>query len=125
MRYGERIDVEGARVTELLRLLRQRVDEIIRPHQELYGPDCVAAKMALLVLAEAELLAHEIDRERVTTERAAELTGWHPETLQSAARAKLAGLLRPRWAGLEVEVAGNGYLFVLSSIPPKPGRRVA
>jgi hypothetical protein len=112
-------------MSELMRRLRPRVDEIIQPHRDMYGDDAPVVRMALLVLAEAECIAAELDTRKVGTDEAADLTGWHSETLQAKARAALGvgGVLQTRWRGLQVEQTPAGYLFVLSSIPEHPSRR--
>lgn len=80
--------------------------------------------MALRVLAEAEDVVETLAVRKRPTDEAAELTGWHPETLQMQARRKLAGENVPsRWSSLEVEDTGAGYLFVLDTIPEHPRHR--
>lgn len=113
--------------SELLRELRTRVDCIVAPHRELYGDDAPPVRMALRVLAEAEDIDCSLRVKKRPTDEAAELTGWHPETLQHQARRTLAGETVPRrWAGLVVEETPAGYLFELDSIPAHPRhRRVA
>lgn len=108
-------------MSDLLRELRTRVDAIIEPHVQLYGADHPPVKMALLILAEAEQIEQQLGELRVTTDRAAQVTGWADATLQKYARMKLASeKLPPAWAGLIVEDTGSGYSFVVGSIPPKP-----
>lgn len=106
--------------SELLRALRPRVDEIIRPHRDVYGEDAPVVKMALRVLAEAEDLDRELSERTVSTAEAAAATGWSPETLQRWARARIEDADLPdAWRGLRVVRSGSGYGFVLSSIPPR------
>lgn len=108
-------------MSELLTVLRARVDQIVKPHVDVYGDSAPVVKMALRVLAEAEAIEAELGERRVTTERAAELTGWAKETLQARARAKLGGQELPgAWSGLVVEKTPSGYAFVISSIPENP-----
>lgn len=105
---------------ELLRELRARVDEAIRPHRDIYGPDAPVVKMALRILAEAEDIERALSEQRLSTAEASERTRWRPETLQKYARMKLAGEpLPPEWAGLIVEKVGGDYTFVVGSIPEK------
>ena len=106
--------------TEFMRRYRERVDAALRPHREIYGDDAPVVVMGLRLLAEAETLAAELEQEMVTTAEAAERTGWNTETLQARARARLEGQpLPPGWEGLEVERTASGYLFRLSTIPPR------
>lgn len=113
-------------MSDLMRELRTRVDEIIRPHREVYGDEAPVVRMALRVLAEAEDIERRLGEQRVTTERASEITGWHPETLQRNAKAKLDGRPTRGWEAIDVEVGpGGGYVYLVSSLPRKPGQRVA
>jgi len=106
--------------TEFMRRYRERVDQALQPHRDVYGPDAPVVVMGLRLLAEAETLAQELESEMVTTAEAAERTGWHVETLQARAKAKLEGRpLPPGWEGLEVRQVGGGYVFRIGTIPEK------
>lgn len=103
-------------MSNLIEKLRARVNDAMG------GPftDDKAAAAAQWVVQQAEELVQELADERVTTERAVEITEWNAATLQAHARAVLAGEETSReWKGLQVERLGNGYVFVLSSIPKK------
>lgn len=114
-------------MSELTRKLRERVDELVRPHVQIYGPDHPPVKMALLVLAEAEAIEQQLGEERVTTDRAHEITGWARETLCKYARMRLDGQdsIPDTWATLQVEDTPSGYVFALGSIPPNPRANAA
>jgi hypothetical protein len=113
-------------VSELLRELRKRVDEIVAPHVEVYGQDAPVVKMALRVLAEAEDIERSLGTLKVTTDRAHELTGWARETLCKYARMKVEGRPVPAaWEGLIVDESPSGYSFVLGSIPDNPRAQAA
>lgn len=108
-------------MSELLRELRTRVDGIVKPHIEVYGPDAPVVKMALRVLAEAEDIEKSMSAQKVTTDRAHEVTGWARETLCKYAKLKVDGKEVPAsWAGLIVDDTPSGYVFVLGSIPDNP-----
>lgn len=105
-----------------LRLYRERVEQALRPHEDIYGPESPVVKMGRRLLAEAEAVDATLQAERVTTAQAASLTGWSEDTLQKYARAALAGeQLAAGWSGLVVERDGDAgpYLFVLKTIPQK------
>jgi hypothetical protein len=107
--------------SEFMRRYRERVDAALKPHREIYGDAAPVVVMGLRLLAEAETLAAELENEMVTTAEAAERTGWHPETLQARARARLEGLpVPPGWEGLEAVRTAGGYLFRIGTIPPRP-----
>lgn len=107
-------------MSEFLRLYRERVDEALKPHQDIYGEDSPVVKMGLRLLAEAESLQRTLEERRVGTQEAARITGWHPETLQKRAREALQGSEPSKgWEDLIVEEAGRGYEFVLGSIPAR------
>ena len=108
-------------MSDLIRELRRRVDAIVEPHIAIYGPDAPPVKMALRVLAEAEMIDRQLSERKVGTAEAAERTSWHEDTLHKWARAKIAGeQLPPEWEGLSVERTQAGYAFVLSTIPEHP-----
>ena len=105
--------------SELMEALRERVDAIVGPHVDIYGPEAPTVRMALRVLAEAEELDRVLSERRVGTPEASDRTGWSVDTLQRHARAKLTGEEVPEpWSRLVV--AGPPYVFVLDTIPPKP-----
>lgn len=102
-------------MSDLISKLEERVNTAmgVFPHPE-------AVKAAAFVVQQVKEIQQELAEERVTTERAAEITDWNAATLQAHARAVLAGQEASReWKGLQVERLGNGYVFVLSSIPRK------
>lgn len=105
-----------------IKLFTERVEQAIKPHREIYGEAAPVVKMGLRLLAEAEDVDRQLQGERVSTARAASLTGWSEDTLQAKARAVLAGeTLSGPWANLVVEREGDAgpYVFLLSSIPSK------
>jgi hypothetical protein len=103
------------------RLYRERMERAAKPHVDVYGPDCPFAKAVRLAVAEAENLEREISEEMVSTADAAEATGWNADTLQEHAKAATEGKrLAGKWRGLVVEKDGQGYRFLLSSIPDNP-----
>lgn len=105
---------------DFIELFRKRVDDALKPHLEIYGETSPVVKMGLRLLAEAEQLEQVLAEEKVSTARAAEVTGWHPETLQQYARLKLAGAqLPPGWELLVVERTPAGYAFNVGTIPPR------
>lgn len=100
--------------------LRERVEAEVAPLRKYHGDNAPEVRMALTILEAAEEIQAQLMTEKVPTDRAAELTGWNPQTLQRRAKAKLAGEEMPgAWAELEVEPTGTGYLFVVGSIPTK------
>lgn len=108
--------------TPFLKLYRERVEKALQPHVDIYGEDCAVVKMGKRLLAEAEDVERQLEGERVSTARAASVTGWSEDTLQARARAALAGETLPGpWANLVVEREGDAgpYVFLLSSIPGK------
>lgn len=106
---------------ELLRELRKRVDGIIAPHVEVYGESAPVVKMALRILAEAEDIERGMSAQKLSTDRAHEVTGWAKETLQKYARLKVSGKEVPAaWSGLIVEDTPSGFVFVAGSIPDNP-----
>lgn len=114
-------DREREPVSELLRELRKRVDGIIAPHVEVYGQEAPVVKMALRVLAEAEDIERNMSAQKVSTDRAHEMTGWARETLCKYAKLVLEKRSVPdAWRGLEVEGNPSGYVFVLGTIPENP-----
>jgi len=99
--------------------LRERVEAEVAPLRK-YDADDRAVRMALTILDAAAEIQAELLAERVTTKRAAELTGWCMATLERRARAQLAGVVLPApWAELQVEDTGAGYVFVVGTIPAK------
>lgn len=104
-----------------MELYQKRVDEALRPHREVYGDDSPVVKMGLRLLREAEEVQETLLEARVGTFEASERTGWHPDTLQKYAKARIAGDPLPEaWSELVVELDGSGaYAFVVGSIPSK------
>lgn len=104
-----------------LRLYRQRVESALKPHRDIYGEESPVVRMGERLLAEAEDVQRSITEEMVTTAEAVRLTGWNADTLQQHAKAALSGATLPaRWRNLMVEKDGQGYRFLLSSIPDNP-----
>lgn len=126
MNDSDRIAREIAERSELLARLRVKVDEALAPHVEIYGHDSPVVRMGLRILAEAEAIEAEIQGQRVSTEQASDVKGWHVETLHGYARRKLAGeRLAAPWDAIQVEKTPAGYVWVIGTIPENPSRRVA
>jgi hypothetical protein len=107
-------------MSDLLDQLRERVDARVKPHVEMYGDDAPVVKMARLILQDAEEIATTLAEDWRPTAEASAMTGWRVETLQRQARAVLDGeSLRGHWKGLMVRDTGNGYEFVIGSVPKK------
>lgn len=110
-------------MSEFTRKLRERVEARLKPLTPYLeqGDKSPVVRMALDVLKDAEAIEAELAAERLYTDDAAERTGWTPATLQRWARAVLKNTepVPQLWAGLQVEEAAAGYLFVVGSIPKK------
>lgn len=105
-------------MSEFLRIYRERVEAELAPVRRLAGDESQPVRTALRLLSIAEEVERDLHDLRVGTQEASERTGWHPETLQRWAKARLAGEDVPAaWANLTVE--GPPYVFVLGTIPGK------
>lgn len=96
------------------------LEEVLKEQAYWHGDDAREVKFGRRLLEEF--------REGITlaaaawksTSEAHAATGWNEQTLQARARAKLAGEQLPdEWQALQVRRSGTGYVFLISSIPPK------
>jgi hypothetical protein len=109
--------------SEFMRTLRARVEPDLAFFRKYHGDESPAVRLALTILQIAADVEAEIAEERVPTSVAMQLTGWSVDTLQRHARAKLEGnAVAGPWSALDVVETTEGYVFRLSSIPPK-GKR--
>lgn len=114
----------GARLedymSDLLEQLRTRVEARVEVVQFTHGENDPSVKMARWVLSQAEEIATTLAEDWRTTAEVSARTGWRVETLQRQARAVIEGeSLRGHWKGLMVRDTGNGYEFVIGSVPKK------
>lgn len=72
------------------------------------------------VLSAWKLAEREARVQYVTTARASELTGWHPDTLRERGHQSLSGDAMPKgWEGLLARFDAGEWGFALSTIPIK------
>lgn len=110
-------------IEERLSALEARAAEIA----EWEGDDASSVRAIRLCIGEVRQAIRAAEEAWHTTRATARLTGWSEETLSKYARRRQEGEALPHaWRGLQARPGPfGGWMFRVSTIPPKPEGRVA